>query len=182
MTCPQCGHDSVHAHPEKQKFEYGDEPHAVLLTADVLVSRCDECGFEFTDDSAEEARHDAVCEHLGVMTPRQIKDLRGHYKLSRSEFAQISKIGEASLARWESGALTQSPAYALYLYLLSYPENFERLRTRVTPGEPKSAAGASTRHVLASAQHTRPRLRCLQLTEEDYQASRNVFSLRPTGT
>ena len=45
---------------------------AVELTAQVPVRTCNACGFQFTDDVAEEARHEVVCRHLGVMTPKEI--------------------------------------------------------------------------------------------------------------
>jgi len=83
---------------------------------------------EFTDESAEVLKHAAVCKHLGVMTPAEILDLRRRYGLSRGDFARITKLGEASLARWENGNLIQSQAYDQYLSLLKDPGNFERLR------------------------------------------------------
>jgi len=67
-----------------------------------------------------------------VITARQIRALRESYKLSRREFGALTRIGEASLARWESGEIIQSFGYDQFLYLLSFPENLQRLRERRT--------------------------------------------------
>jgi DNA-binding transcriptional regulator YiaG len=143
------------------------------------VMTCNQCGFQFTDEVAEEARHEAVCRHLGVMTPKEIKEIRKSYGMSRAEFSHLTRIGEASLARWENGLLIQSPAYDQLLYLLTFPENLERLK--------------STRHgERLSLQYNSPSqnrnlgrrgegLRALRITGEEIAAA-DAFVLRPTGT
>jgi len=64
------------------------------------------------------------------MTPAEIVALRNKYRLTRAQFAEKTRIGEASLARWETGELIQNPANDGYMYLLSFPENLERLEGR----------------------------------------------------
>jgi len=58
-----------------------------------------------------------------------IKELRTKTYRTREAFAAATGIGIASLARWESGALIQSPAYDRYLRLLAYLDVRERLST-----------------------------------------------------
>jgi hypothetical protein len=83
------------------------------------------------------------------MLPEQIREVRSGCRASRRDFAIVTKIGEASLARWETGQLIQNGALDNYLYLLSFSENYERLQTRydapvrvtttvhrIRPGEP----------------------------------------------
>jgi DNA-binding transcriptional regulator YiaG len=82
------------------------------------------------DGDAEDACHEAVCRHLGVMTPSQIKALRTLYGLTQSQFSEITKLGEATLSRWERGIVIQNQAYDNYLYLLGFNENLERIRNR----------------------------------------------------
>lgn len=136
IECPNCGSTRIETTLQTETFTYGKGPGAVELQAMVPVRRCLDCDFEFTDSTAEEAHHEAVCRHLDVLTPREIVALRSSYGLSRSEFARITKIGEASLQRWESGQLIQNPGYDQLLYLLRLPSNMDRLRERgVVPAE-----------------------------------------------
>ena len=128
---------------ELDEFEYGAGESAVVLTANVIVFACADCDFEFTGPSAEVARHEAVCRHLGVMTPAEIRDLRGRYGLSRLAFASITRLGAASIARWEAGSLLQNRAYDSLLYLLCFKDNLRRLRNRRTAAGSGESVSAS---------------------------------------
>ena len=171
IECPMCEDKNVKTTIEKETFTYGDGAEAVELTVSVPVRTCTSCGFQFTDDIAEEIRHEAVCRYLGVMSPREIQRVRKAYEMSRAEFARLTRIGEASLARWESGQLIQNPAYDQFLYLLTFPENVERLKSR-KPGEQR----------LSSKQQRRGAgLRALQPTEQEFAAA-DAFELILTGS
>lgn len=172
IECPMCGGKDVRTTTEVETFVYGDGPEAVELTAQVPVRTCNACGFQFTDDVAEEARHEVVCRHLGIMTPREISRIRKAYSMSRTVFARLTRLGEASLARWENGLLMQNPAYDQFLYLLTFPENLERLKYR--------RAGVQLSPPLRINQGGR-QLRALQITEAEIAAA-EAFNLRPTGT
>lgn len=128
--CPACGKDSLESRVEETSFVYGTGSAAVDLTCSVPVHRCAGCAFEFTDDAAEDARDLAVRRYLRVMTPDQIRAIRESHQLSRREFGSLTRIGEASLARWESGEIIQNAGYDQFLYLLKSPENLQRLRER----------------------------------------------------
>ena len=108
-----------------------------------LCLPCDDCDFEFTGPGAEVARHEAVCRHLGVMTPAEIRDLRGRYGLSRLTFASITRLGAASIARWEAGSLLQNRAYDSLLYLLCFEDNLRRLQSRHSAAAPGESVSAS---------------------------------------
>ncbi|KKL05358.1 hypothetical protein LCGC14_2606830 [marine sediment metagenome] len=128
LTCPQCDSSSIATRSELDAFIYGEGDKAVQLSAEVPIHRCAECGFEFLTHEAETAQHEAVCRHLGVMTPREIIAIRERYGMSRSEFARLTRLGESTLSRWERGILIQNAANDRYLHLLSYPGNLDRLR------------------------------------------------------
>ena len=65
-----------------------------------------------------------------MLTPKQIKDLRLMHGFSQADFCAITKIGEATLSRWERGLKIQNVANDHYLFLLGYDENLQRLRSR----------------------------------------------------
>lgn len=130
--CPRCGSNSVATKIERDDFVYGTGASASELSTLVPVHTCSACGFEYTDASAEEARHETVCQHLGLLAPRQIVGIRKYYGMTRAEFAGLTRFGEASLARWETGSILQNAANDQLLYLLQFPDNVQRLRERGT--------------------------------------------------
>jgi putative zinc finger/helix-turn-helix YgiT family protein len=169
VVCPSCGQSGVQTDTREETFPYNDGGKTVELTATVEIKRCLHCGFAFLDESAGEAHHQAVCRYLLVLGPAEIKELRESHHLSRSDFADLTKIGDATIARWERGEFVQSPAYARFLYLLRFPENIARLKeygawfSQVSLNEPGI-----------------PRLQILNVTEKHLQDSKN-FKLRRTG-
>src|SRR5258707_15626406 len=90
--CPSCGSTGTQTSQENEQFVYGEKGHSVELSAQIPVRTCLSCGFQFTDSEAEVAHHEAVCRHLGVLTPGEILALRARYGLSRSVFAELTHI------------------------------------------------------------------------------------------
>lgn len=130
LSCPNCGGQRLSARKEVENFVYGEGKEAAKLHALVEILHCDQCGFEFTDERSSDARHEAVCRYLKVMTPSEIVALRERYELSQTDFAEVSGIGKASLARWETGLIIQNRSSDNLLYLLSEEANIQRLRAR----------------------------------------------------
>lgn len=140
--CPACESANVKFTFETQEFLYGVGEDEVQLTADVHVGTCTECDFQFTGESAEIARHESVCRHHKVMTPNEIRTCRVSYGLSRTAFAALTRLGSASLARWETGQLIQNAANDSLLFLTNFPENLARLKHRFSPDAGKQMARA----------------------------------------
>jgi putative zinc finger/helix-turn-helix YgiT family protein len=130
QSCPSCNSSRIVTNYDICEFTYGVGEKAVKLKAEVPLLSCPDCGFEYTDYRADEAKHDAVCRYLGVMPPFEILALRKGYNVTRARFAEITGIGEASIARWETGELIQNASIDNYLYLLSFTENLEKLQKR----------------------------------------------------
>jgi putative zinc finger/helix-turn-helix YgiT family protein len=128
LICSDCGSHNVKTKEEEYSFEYGVDDERVELKAIVPIRICSDCGHSFLDCEAEDKCHDAVCKYKGVMTPSEIMEIRKSYGLTQAEFCKITKLGDATLSRWERGALIQNAAYDYYLYLLKYPLNFEKIR------------------------------------------------------
>jgi putative zinc finger/helix-turn-helix YgiT family protein len=128
LVCPECGEQAVRTEMTPQTFNYGHGEDAVPITADVPLRVCSHCGFEYFDKEGQEARHEAVCRHLRVLTPKQIRALRELHGLSRTDFADLTGLGEATIARWERGSLIQNVANDRYLRLLGHDDNMSRLR------------------------------------------------------
>ena len=61
---------------------------------------CDDCG-EVTDAAeAHEAVHDTACVAQGLLTPQEVRELRG--ERSRGSFAHLLRCGETRVADWEN--------------------------------------------------------------------------------
>ena len=133
IICAMCGSSDVKTRQIKDYFEYGSGNSKVFLNAIISVHSCVKYSFEFTDNKADELRHEAVCRHLGLLTPREICDIRKN--ISKAEFSRQTGIGEASLSRWERGYLLQNAAMDNFLYLLGLPGNLEALRKRHNASE-----------------------------------------------
>lgn len=168
IRCSLCGENSVTTTIVDHSFLYGSGDEAATLTVKVPVRTCSSCGAEFLDTESEEIKHDAVCRHLGVLTPRQIQRLRKLHDLSRADFARLTKLGEATLGRWERGSLVQNSAYDQYLYLLGFNDNVSRLRDRAGSATPQFSSG------FAPKKETQ--LRVLVITE-DVMRRADQFSL-----
>ena len=137
VVCFDCGSSDVTKALQQQVFQYGNGEDAVELTAEMPVLTCKACGFQFAGPEADEARHEAVCRHLGVLTPQEIVLIREHAGLSQAQFAKCTRIGIASLKRWETGVVIQNAANDELIYLMTFPENIQRLnqRSRMEPVE-----------------------------------------------
>ena len=73
-------------------------------------------------------QHEAVCRHLCVLAPKEVRGIRALHGMSRVAFAKVTGLGEATLNRWENGLLIQNRANDRYLRLLASPGNVQALQ------------------------------------------------------
>ncbi|WP_419934616.1 hypothetical protein [Candidatus Palauibacter sp.] len=76
-SCDMCGNAGLKTELVRNPFIYAVGSGAVELSADIPVHTCATCAVSFTDEAAEGIQHDAVCRHLGVPTPDELRALRG---------------------------------------------------------------------------------------------------------
>ena len=152
----------------KHTFTYGSGDGAVDLTVEIPIRTCGSCGFEFLDHEAEILKHEAVCAHLGVLSPKAIRDIRRmHDNMSRAAFSKMTGLGQATLNRWENGILIQNRANDRYLRLLASRANVQAL---------EQLASAATRS-LATSDANVSRFRYIKVSEE-YRQQQAGFRLR----
>ena len=128
QSCAQCGAEAVDTVEHRHTFPYGAGASAADLTVDLPVRRCRTCGFEFLDRESERIKLEAVCEHLGVLSPSGIRGIRERYGMTQAEFAEVTGLGTATLVRWENGSMNHTRAYDRYIRLLERSEIMEQLR------------------------------------------------------
>lgn len=107
QTCCMCGEGRATRTIAVQEFTYGSGSDAVILHAQVPIWSCETCELEYVDAEGERAQHDAVCRHLGRLTPSEIKAFRVGTKMTQKDFATEIGCGSASLKRWELGMVVQ---------------------------------------------------------------------------
>ncbi|MCY4130090.1 MAG: helix-turn-helix domain-containing protein [Gammaproteobacteria bacterium] len=128
--CPDCGGRLESAWQETE-YVYGEGEESQRFPVELPVHTCVNCGFDTLSVYANKLRHEALCRHLGALSPREIRDIREGHGLSRAEFSELTGIGEASLGRWERGEGVQSLAYDRYLRLLSIQDGIYHLKSVV---------------------------------------------------
>lgn len=147
FTCPLCGNAGITTSWTLHSFNYGSGKSMVELTVDVPMRRCEDCDFVYLDDEAESLKHEAVCRHLGVLSPGEILRIRKGFGMTQLEFAQVTGLGVASLNRWENGLTIQTHGYDRYLRLLSvHPSNIRDIERFANPAlSPQSKASPMNR-------------------------------------
>ena len=137
-----CGTPGVKTELVRDPFIYGAGDDAVELVVEIRVHTCARCEMSFTSEDAEIKEHDAVCQHLGLLTPAEILGVRERYGMSRAAFAHCTGLGEATLARWERGEVIQNKANDRYLRLLRDPDIFRKAQRMARAADRPNAAGA----------------------------------------
>jgi len=128
LECPFCGHMVMHEVTREITFHYGvDDSVAITVTMPLWV--CERCDSAFMDWRGEKIEHDAICRHLGLLTPAEIRGIRERYGLTQAELARLMGFGERSIKRWEKGGLFQNASADRFLRLIDDdPEVIEKLR------------------------------------------------------
>lgn len=162
--CPDCSSENNELSHVEQRFQYGRGIEAVELSCRVPVHTCRECGAQWTGPDAERIRQNTIYQHLGRLTPEDVKSIRDRYDLSQAEASRVTGFGEASWSRWENGTQIQNTACDRLLRLIAAdPRNLALLR------EMADGKRTSVR-----------RFQLIELTEELRYKQRG-FSLRRTG-
>jgi hypothetical protein len=102
------------------------------------------------------------------LNPKEIRTIRGD--LSQVKFAELTRLGVATIGRWERGELIQNGANDQLLFLLTFPENFKRLRHRISGAFSSGGSGAL---------HAKPQLRALDPSPQ-LRRRANEFRLVPS--
>ncbi|ERM92511.1 XRE family transcriptional regulator [Caldanaerobacter subterraneus subsp. yonseiensis KB-1] len=125
--CPVCGKEQETKVIEKEEISNvrGDEIKALAR-----IRVCSVCGEELFDEELEEENiqrvYDIYRKKHGILSPDEIRNIRESYGLSQRAFAKLLGIGEASIARYETGALPEKSLSNMIL-LLKDPKNMEKL-------------------------------------------------------
>ena len=113
--CALCGSVAATTVMTDHEFDYRHGGKMVTLNVSVPVTECSACDEAYFCEGAEELKHEAVCNYLGRLTPREIVELRQRLNMSQAQLATMTGIGVASIKRWETGVIIQNAALDLQL-------------------------------------------------------------------
>lgn len=72
IYCARCGLPRVVTTEVDDEFRYGEEPTAVVLQVRVPLRTCEDCGFQFLDEKAEDLRNTAIAEYQAAAHARGV--------------------------------------------------------------------------------------------------------------
>lgn len=169
--CPQCDGEEVVTRWIDDVMTWGSGDLESRIPVCVPVRTCPACDLQYIDQHGERLRHEAICRHLGVLSPADIRSIRRGYGMTRAAFAHVTGLGEATIGRWENGLVIQNHANDRYLRLLAMPHVMRALQRR----SPTTSQSVRQRTVGAKLQFRR-----LRPTDADRRAQQH-FQLRIAG-
>ena len=137
VFCPTCEAGRMRLRHITEHFPYEVDGETKMVVAEnVPVHVCDECGEKLSGPEAARIRHEAICRALGLLTPAEIRSIRERLGLTQEQFTKLTRVGEATICRWERGRLLQNPAMDRYLRLITSSENNVRFLQQLQGSEP----------------------------------------------
>ena len=117
--CPQCDGEEIATRWVEDVMTWGSGDLKSRIPVSVPVRTCPACDLQYIDQHGERLRHEAICRHLGVLSPADIRSIRRGYGMTRADFAHATGLGEATIAQWENGLVIQNHASDRYVRLLA---------------------------------------------------------------
>lgn len=106
-SCPQCGGAEIDTRWVDDVMTWGSGDHKSRIPVSVPVRTCPACNFQYFDHHGERLRHEAICRHLGVLSPADIRSIRRGHGMTRAAFGHATGLGEATIERLENGLVIQ---------------------------------------------------------------------------
>ena len=122
--CHQCRQETVVPtridYPAKVNY---DGRLVSFVAKGIEIPICQNCGDKRFTLEVDDQINAALCAHLGLLTPEQIRAEIGRLGLSQKQVAERLGIAEATLSRWVNKLVIQSRAMDNYLRVFfQFPE------------------------------------------------------------
>jgi DNA-binding transcriptional regulator YiaG len=110
--CSECGQARVHQTEIAYDAEIKHDGKLYALHIPRLtVNKCNACGEVYFDAITSDEISGALRKHLGLLSPREIREQLSRLHLTQKEFSERICIAAETVSRWLSGAYIQSRAY-----------------------------------------------------------------------
>lgn len=149
--CHECGKEFIRqiAPPHRVRMRYEGSPQDVLVE-NLPEWHCAGCNVSVTDGESDEAFQNALRQHIGLLSPQQIKAALKELAISQDKFAERLGCAAESVSRWLNGAVLQSRAYDRLMRIFF---NFPEVRGALANFTPDSSFGDKVVHAQAAALH-----------------------------
>src|SRR5688572_17608917 len=109
--CPSCAAESVEMAVTRYIAEVNHDGRLYEVEVPSLcIPKCNACGELVFTLEADEQISVALRGQLGLLQPSDIRNRRKELSLRQSDVAKSLGAAEATISRWETGALIQSKA------------------------------------------------------------------------
>ena len=88
------------------EMEHDGRKYAISVP-DFPILKCHHCGELFLDQTANERLSETLRTAAGLLSPREIRERREGLDLTQKHLANLLRISEFTLSRWETGAQIQ---------------------------------------------------------------------------
>ena len=110
--CPECGKVEVRLASIAYDAEMNYDGRVYSFRIPQLqVNKCDACGDVLFDNLTDDQISQGLREHLGLLSPQEIRQHLGRLGLMQKELGERICIAPETISRWLSGAYIQSRAY-----------------------------------------------------------------------
>lgn len=128
VYCNECDEFVDYKVIEKEKEYNVLDKEKITINAQIPI--CNSCENEmFVEELAEKNRqeaYDIYREKNNILSPKEIKEIRGKYGLTQKEMSKLLGWGEITYHRFENGTLP-GPGYNNQLMLIQDPKNVLKL-------------------------------------------------------
>ncbi len=109
--CSECGKEEVYpaAIAYDAEVKHDGRLHAFHIPA-LQVDKCRACGEVLFSNATDDQISQALREHLGLLSPRQIRDALEMLGMKQKELGRRLGIAPETISRWLSGTHIQSRA------------------------------------------------------------------------
>jgi putative zinc finger/helix-turn-helix YgiT family protein len=109
----------------------------VVENLDVL--QCKHCGAIVLDDDASDRLSDSLRDAVGLLSPEQIRRGREDLGLTQKQLANLLRISESTLSRWETGGQIQQRCMDAFLRVF-----FQSVEARRILGSSEAGWGSTS--------------------------------------
>jgi putative zinc finger/helix-turn-helix YgiT family protein len=140
--CQRCGQERIVPTRIDYPMEVNYDGRIVAFIAKgIEIPICQNCGDKRFTLEVDDQINAALCAHLGLLTPEQIREGIERLGLTQKEVAERLGIAEATLSRWVNKVVIQSRAMDNYLRMFF---QFPEVRTALAAVSMDAAASAVT--------------------------------------
>lgn len=113
---------------------HGSDGFTIVTELEVPAWKDPESGEIFLTEEATQKLEEAKARYMGLLCPKQLKELREHHGLTQRRISELLQIGAKSWTRWENGK--ERPSRSMNLLLKALFDNevsLDYLKSQLDP-------------------------------------------------